>query len=173
MPTNIPSVEEFTKQLVGWETLTKLQKEFICMRRFIGTDVDTVEHLAIRNGESISVKRIQGWRRNNPYFRQIELSIINGPLEVANALIDDLVPVALMQLYFGMTGKDGRVADNAARTVLKMKGLLGEERGGERRGVIILMPFERGKLADGNIRPVKALPTPRGTTEGTCIVEED
>lgn len=154
--------------LKGWETLDAEEKEFICFRRFLGTDKATCE------ARNIPMSKLRRWRKWHSDFSRLEQYILEQPLILANLLFDDLVPIAAFRLYRSLTSGDERTAESAARTVFKVKGILGDEQKGGTKVVVINLPFER-KQIDGSTdyRLIEGVPASLGPENTPRVIEED
>jgi len=174
-----------TPKIEGWEDLTDMQKRFICLKKFFGSDEAVVKHIRekakkvgngrSKRGQSIGRDRVCGWRKNDPNFINAERRILTDPIAVANALLDDLVGIAAMRQYDALMSDDIRTAQAAANTVFKAKGILSERVEGGSRVVVILHPAfaEREKIGTTDYRFIEGVPASLGPGSGAQVQQED
>jgi len=163
--SEIPNIKNLEYEMRGWDTLDAQQKEFISFRRFLGTDKLTCEKTGVPPA------KLRRWRKWHEDFKRLEVYVLGQPLILANALFDDLVPIAAIRLYKSLTSGDERTAESAARTVFKVKGILGQEEKGGPKVVVINLPFERKDGTDN--RFIEGVRPALGPGESTSVVEAD
>ena len=173
-------------KIEGWEQLTDRQKNFLCHKKFFGSDSATCAHIRekapklengrVKPGRSVTRKEVWQWRTGNPDFARAEQLLLKSPLEIANALLDDMLPIAAYRQLDALMSNDIRTAQSAATTVFKAKGILGDKPEGGGR-VVVIMPAvfaEREEIAGTTShRLIESVPASLGTGVGTQIEQEN
>ena len=160
-------IDQLNNDLSGWEDLTADQKEFICFRRFLGNDKETCRKIGDR--KRVTLAKVKSWRESEDFCR-LEKHILAQPMVLANALFSDLLPIAAFSLYRTLTGDNERAVESAAKTVFRIKGLLGDDQRSGDKVVVISLPFERDNAQDrlgGSVHPAL------GPGSSTQVIEAD